>query len=152
MTLQWIVAFSHLLALGIGMGAVWARGRALRGPLDDAGLKNVFYADNWYGIAALLWIVTGVWRAFGGLEKGTYYYLHSVPFLIKMGIYVLLAALETWPMIVLMQWRARLNKGIPIDTSKARLFALFSEIETVGLAGMVLAATAMSRGIGFIGQ
>jgi putative membrane protein len=152
MTLQWIVAFSHLLALGIGMGAVWARGRALRGTLDDAGLKNVFYADNWYGIAALIWIVTGVWRAFGGLEKGTDYYLHSMPFLIKMGLYVLLAALETWPMIVLIKWRLRLEKGETIDTGKARLFALFSEMETIGLIGLVMAATAMSRGVGFIGQ
>ncbi len=152
MTLQWIVAFLHLLALGIGMGAVWARGQALRGPLNDAGLKNVFHADNWYGIAALIWIVTGVWRAFGGLEKGTDYYLHSMPFLIKMGIYVLLAALETWPMIVLMQWRSQLGKGIAVDTSRAKLFALFSEIETLGLVGMVLAAAAMARGIGFIGQ
>ena len=152
MTLQWIVAFSHLLALGIGMGAVWARGRALRGPLDDAGLKNVFYFDNWYGIAALIWIVTGVWRAFGGLEKGTDYYLHSRSFLIKMVIYLLLAALETWPMIVLIKWRMRLEKGLAIDTGKAKLFARFSEIETFGLTCMVLAATSMSRGIGFMGQ
>ena len=34
MTLRWLVAAIHLLALAIGMGAVWGRGRALRGELD----------------------------------------------------------------------------------------------------------------------
>lgn len=150
MALSWIVAFLHLLGLGTGMGAVWARARALRAPLDKAGLKRVFYADNWWGIAALIWIGTGLWRAFGGLEKGAAYYLHSMPFLIKMGLYAVVAVLEIWPMIVLIQWRMRLEKGQAIDTNKARLFALFSEIETFGLVGMVLAATAMARGLGFI--
>lgn len=32
----------HLLALGMGLGAVWARGRALRSPLDESGLRWVF--------------------------------------------------------------------------------------------------------------
>lgn len=150
MTLQWLVAFLHLLGLGTGLGAVWARARALRAPLDSAGLKRVFYADNWWGIAALLWIGTGLWRAFGGLEKGTAYYLHSMPFLIKMGIYAVLAALEIWPMVALIKWRMQLDKGEAIDTSKAKLFAWFSELEAFALVAMVLAATAMARGLGFI--
>jgi len=74
-----------LIALAIGLGAIWARSLALRGKLDATGLKRVFYADNWWGIAALLWIVTGLLRAFGGLEKGTEYYLNNWLFLVKMG-------------------------------------------------------------------
>jgi uncharacterized membrane protein len=64
MTIRRLVAAFHLLALGIGLGAVWARGRALRGPLDATGLRRAFYADTWWGIAAGLWIATGVARAF----------------------------------------------------------------------------------------
>lgn len=81
--IRWSIAALHLIALGIGLGALWARGRALRGPLDAARLKRVFYADNWWGVAALLWIATGLLRAFGGLEKGTDYYLHNTWFLVK---------------------------------------------------------------------
>jgi putative membrane protein len=72
-TTRWRFATVHLLALGIGLGAVWARERALRGPLDAAGLRQAFYADSWWGIAALLWIGTGLVRAFAGLEKGSAY-------------------------------------------------------------------------------
>src|SRR5688572_12529208 len=99
MLLRWFLATLHLLALGIGLGAVWVRAGALRGPLDRAGLQRVFLADTFWGVAAGLWIVTGLWRAFGGVEKGTDYYLQNSVFLIKMGLLILILALEVWPMI-----------------------------------------------------
>src|SRR6266508_2832616 len=90
MMIRWIFATLHLLGLGIGLGAVWARGRALRGGLDRAGLGRVFHADAWWGIAAVLWIGTGLGRAFGGLEKGSTYYLQNHLFLTKMALLVLI--------------------------------------------------------------
>src|SRR5919199_4942063 len=60
----------HLLALAIGLPGVFLRGRALKGPLDETGLRRLFAADTVWGVAAGLWIVTGLLRAFGGLEKG----------------------------------------------------------------------------------
>jgi len=74
MTIRWLLAAFHLLALGVGLGAVWARGRALQAHLDVPGLRRVFYADTWWGIAALAWIGTGLVRAFGGYEKGSFYF------------------------------------------------------------------------------
>ena len=67
----------HLLALAIGLPSVFLRGRALRGPLDESGLRRLFLADTLWGIAAGLWIVTGLVRAFSGLEKGSQFYLSS---------------------------------------------------------------------------
>jgi len=86
MTIRWLLAAVHLLALGVGLGAVWARGRALQAPLDVPALRRVFYADTWWGIAAVLWIGTGLVRAFGGYEKGAFYYLHNHLFWAKMGL------------------------------------------------------------------
>ncbi len=40
MTIRWLVAAVHLLAPGIGLGAVW-----VRGTLDLAGLRRVCGAD-----------------------------------------------------------------------------------------------------------
>ena len=84
MTIRWLLAAVHLLALGVGLGAVWARGRALQVQLDVPGLRRVFYADTWWGIGALLWIGTGLVQAFGGFEKGSFYYLHNRVFWAKM--------------------------------------------------------------------
>jgi len=146
--IRWLFAALHLLALGVGMGAVWSRARALRPPLDSTGLKRVFYADTWWGIAALLWIGTGLVRAFGGLEKGTSYYVHNSLFLTKMALFVLIFVLELRPMMTLIKWRARVARGEAIDTSPARTFARISLIQAGLLGLMVLAATAMARGYG----
>ena len=72
-----VVSSLHLLALAIGLPAVFLRGRALKGQLDADGLRRLLAADNAWGVAAVLWIVTGLLRAFGGLEKGTDFYLRS---------------------------------------------------------------------------
>jgi len=81
MTTRWLLAGFHLLALGIGLGAVWVRGRALSARLDAVGLRAVFLADNFWGGAAGLWIGTGLWRLLAGLEKDTAYYFHNHLFL-----------------------------------------------------------------------
>src|SRR5688500_4981295 len=100
--IRWIVAALHLLALGIGLGAIWWRAHGLRGVLDQEGLKRVFYADNLWGISFLLWVSTGLARAFGGLEKGSEYYLASNAFWIKMSLLALVLLLEVWPASTLM--------------------------------------------------
>lgn len=148
MTLRWLLAFTHLVALGIGLGAVWVRARALRGTLDPAGLRRVFGADTLWGVAAGLWIATGVWRAFGGVEKGTSYYMTNPLFHAKMGLLLLILALEVWPMVTLIRWRMRQGKGEGIDTSPAGALARISEIQAVLVVMMVLAATALARGLG----
>jgi len=49
---RWIVAALHLLALGIGLGAVWVRARALRRP-DPDSLRSAFAADAAWGLLGL---------------------------------------------------------------------------------------------------
>ncbi|HUL04319.1 MAG TPA: DUF2214 family protein [Gemmatimonadales bacterium] len=148
MTVRWLVAALHLLALGTGLGAVWGRGRALRGTLDTAGLRRVFYADAWWGIAALLWIGTGIARAFGGLEKGAAYYLHNHFFWAKMALFALIFTLEMAPMMALIGWRSAVRGGDRPDTSRAGTFANISFVQAGLVVLMVLAATAMARGYG----
>ena len=148
MSVRWLLAALHLLALGIGMGAVWARGRALRRELDRGGLARVFYADNWWGAAAALWLVTGLLRAFGGFEKGTTYYLHNHLFVAKMTLFACILALEIAPMTALLRWRAALRRGERVVPNRARAYATVSMIETVLLALMVVLATGMARGYG----
>lgn len=61
----------HVLALAIGFGAVFARGRRLRdlrrSPEDAGAPSRLFQADSLWGAAALLWIATGLLRVFGRL-------------------------------------------------------------------------------------
>ena len=146
--LRWALAAIHLTALGIGLGAVWARGRALAGTLDAAGLRRVFAADTWWAVAAVLWIGTGLLRAFAGFEKGTAYYVHNPLFWTKMGLLGLILVLELRPMILLIRWRADLARGAIVDTRAAPALERVSAVQTLLVLLMVLAATAMARGYG----
>jgi putative membrane protein len=150
MLVRWLFAWLHLLGLGIGLSAVWARARALRGPLDPAGLRRVFNADGWWGVAAAIWIGTGLVRVIGGLEKGMDYYLQNHVFWTKMALLVVILVLEIGPMVTLMRWRAQLAKGNQPDTARAARFARISYVQAVLVVLMVLAATAMARGIGVV--
>ena len=143
--IRWAFAALHLLALGIGLGAVWARGLALSGTPD---LKRAFYADNWWGGAAILWIATGLVRVFAGLEKATSYYVHNTFFQVKMALLIIILLLELTPVITLIRWRVRVAHGEQPDTHLAPRLALISQIEAVLVVLMVLAATAMARGYG----
>jgi len=144
-----VVSSLHLLALAIGLPAVFLRGRALKGRLDADGLRRVLAADNVWGIAAGLWIVTGLLRAFGGLEKGTEFYLHSPLFWVKMGLFVLVLLLEIRPMITFIRWRIQLGRGATVDTSVAPALYTHNHIELAIVVVMVFVASLMARGVGY---
>ena len=135
----------HLLGLGIGLAAVYARGRALRGAVD---VPAVLRADNWWGVAAILWWSTGLLRAFGGYEKGTAFYLGSPFFLAKMAVLGLLVLLELWPMVTFIRWRVLQARGRPLDLSGARRLRVINSIEVALTALMPLLASLMARGVG----
>ena len=148
MTARWLAASLHLLALGIGLGAVWARARALRSSLDAGSLRQVFFADTLWGLAAVLWISTGLWRLLAGLEKGTGYYLQNHLFLTKMALLALVLLLEIRPMITLIGWRRTVSRGEGPDTRAAPLLARISFVQAWLIVLMVFAAAAMARGMG----
>jgi putative membrane protein len=149
MLLRWILASLHLLALGIGLGAIWARANALRSPLEvRENLQRVFLTDSLWGAAAFLWIGTGVWRFLGAVEKGTGYYLHNHVFLTKMALLALVLVLEVGPIVTLIRWRRTAAAGKPGDFRAAGRLATISRVQVWLIVLMVFAATAMARGLG----
>ena len=143
------LAAIHLIALGLGLGAVIARGTALRE--GSSALRRAFRADTTWGIAAALWLITGLWRLLGETEKSTTYYMRNSLFITKMGLFVLILLLELWPMIMLVRWRRALKRRSAesvIDQGAARRMALISHVEAFLIVLMVIAAAAMARGHG----
>jgi putative membrane protein len=144
-----VISSLHLLALAVGLPAVFLRGRALKGPLDTAGLGRLLAADNAWGLAALLWIGTGLLRAFGGLEKGTDFYLRSPLFWTKMALFLAVVLLEIRPMLTFIRWRVQLGRGQAVDTSPARALYTLNHVQLAIVVVMVFVASLMARGIGF---
>jgi len=143
-----ILSALHILALALGLPSVYLRGRALKGPLDRDGCRRLLAADTVWGLAAALWIVTGLLRAFGGLEKGSQFYLQSPLFWTKMTLFVTVIILEMWPMVTFIRWRRVLRRGEMPDTSRARALYLVNHVEMALVVLMVFVASFMARGFG----
>jgi putative membrane protein len=153
-----LTAAFHYLALGLGLGSVFMRGRYIRA-LRTASvverkevLGSLFVADNIWGLAAFLWVATGLARAFGGFEKGTAFYLSSHLFFLKMALFLGVLALEIPPMITFIKWRISLKKGqeparIGEPVFLRRLYQL-NTAEAVIVVLIPLVASLMARGIG----
>lgn len=139
----------HVLSLGIGLGAVFARGRALRALVagEAQAAKRVLYADTFWGIAALLWILTGLARLFGELDKSLDFYLYNVFFWVKMALFGSIFALEIAPMTTFIRWRAVLRNGGPLDVRRAALLVRINDAETALVTLIPFVAAAMARGL-----
>jgi putative membrane protein len=148
--IRWLLAGLHLLALGVGLGAVWVRASALRelGRGHVGSLRAVFTADTWWMAALTIWLVTGLVRALAGLEKPGVYYLHNQLFWTKMALAAAVYVIELWPMAILIQWGIWLGKGRPVDTGLARRLAIMSYAQAILVVGIVLTAAGMARGFG----
>ena len=154
-----VMSALHLLALAIGLPAVVLRARALReasavsthAPSSTAALRRAFAADGAWGIAALLWLLTGPARAFGPMEKGTAFYVSSPLFAVKMALFLLIFALEIAPMVGLIRWRMALRRGDSPNLGAAPLYATLSWIEAAIVVVIVFTASFMARGFGLRG-
>jgi putative membrane protein len=148
MEIKWLLATVHLLGMAIGVGSAWARGQALHGTMDQAGIGRVLTADNWWGLSAILLVVTGLLRAFAGYEKGTTYYLMNGFFILKMVLFAAIFLLEIWPMVTFIRWRIAGGRGQALDTRRVTLFGWTSLVQAILLVVMIALATGMARGLG----
>ena len=152
MVLAAFIAALHYLALALGLGAVFARGLRLRDLsrllADHETLSRLFRADSAWGLAALLWIATGLVRVFGGLEKSPAFYLRNGFFFVKMGLFLVVLALEIFPMITFIRWRIARARGTPF-TADAPLGVLvrLNDLEVALVALIPFVASLMGRGI-----
>jgi putative membrane protein len=144
-----ILSALHVLGLGIGLGAIVTRGRALsRVASGDLGAAQAaFAADAFWGLAAILWLASGLLRAFGGIEKSPAFYLDNGFFWIKMALFVSILLLEILPMLTLVRWRFDVRRGDPIDTRRVATLVRINHAETALVVVIPFVAAAMTRGL-----
>ena len=154
--LQIGLAFLHLIALAIGLPAIIDRalalGRAAREATRGAALERAFGADTRWGLSAMLWIGTGLWRYLAGTEMSSGYYNRNHFFLAKMTLLVAILLLEIWPMVTLIRWRMAVRAGgaaeVVARPETARRIASVSYVQCALLLLMVVFAVGMARGFG----
>ena len=142
------LAYLHYLALGLGFVGVFSRGRAIKNIIVNKSndTKELFLADNIWGIAALLWIVTGLMRAFGTYEKGPSFYMNSHWFWLKMTMFACIFVLEIYPMITFMKWRKTKKQVTENDYPTLIKIRKINHIEALLVFLIPFVATIMARG------
>jgi putative membrane protein len=135
----------HVLALGLGLGSVFMRGRALAGRLDEEGWKRLLAADAAWGAAAGLWIVSGLGRVFfGGKEPG--FYWRNGFFWMKLALFGAIVVLELAPMITFTRVRMARGKGLPLPGFSVEAYRRINAVEVGLVVAIVFLAAFMARG------
>jgi putative membrane protein len=145
MVIAALLSAIHVLALGLGLGGVFARGRALGGRLDEAGWKRLLAADSVWGVAAALWIASGLGRVFFGGKEPDFYWRNGF-FWMKLALFGAVVALELAPMITFIRVRTARARGTPLPHFSVERYRRINAIELVLVVTIVFVAAFMARG------
>jgi putative membrane protein len=122
---------------------------------EELTIRNAFrilVADLVYGMSATVVLIAGLLRVFY-FEKGASYYFASIPFLLKLSLFVLVAAASIYPTREFLSWHKLLRRGqTPLLTDrKRRVIRSIMHWELAGIVAIVLCAALMAKGLGYRG-
>lgn len=147
-----LFAFLHHLAAFTLVAALVVEFVLIRDDLTIRTARKLQIADLVFGIAAGVVLVVGLLRVFY-FEKGASYYGHSIPFVAKFCLFVIIALLSIYPTVEFLSWRKVLKQGqAPIITErKRRTIRSIMHWELAGLVLLILCAALMAKGVGYRG-
>src|SRR5262245_54001262 len=145
MAISALLSAVHALTLALGLGAVVARGRALAGPLDEPGWRRLLAADNLWGLAALLWITSGLARVFFGGKTPAFYWRNGA-FWLKLGLFAVVFVLEMGPMTAFMGVRQARRTRSTMPLVAVERLRRINHAEIVLVVAIVFVAAFMARG------
>lgn len=144
-----LLAFLHHLAAFTLFSFLIVEFMLLKGELTLARAKQVILADTIYGASAGVILVVGLLRVMY-FEKGTVYYAHSTPFVIKLSVFILVGLLSIYPTLEFLTWRKSIKQGqIPaISDTKVKKIRMIMHWQLLGLTIILLCAAMMAKGVG----
>jgi putative membrane protein len=147
-----LFAFLHHVAAFALVAALAVEFVLIRGELSIASARSLQIADQVFGAAAGVVLVVGLLRVFF-FEKGVAYYFHSVPFIAKLSLFIIVGLLSIYPTIEFFSWKSALKQGISPTVAAAKMYAIRTIIhwELIGVVLILLCAALMARGIGYFG-
>jgi putative membrane protein len=135
----------HMLTLALGLGGIFARGRAMSRPLDEEGWKRLLAADSVWGVAALLWIASGLARVFFGGKQPAFYWRNGF-FWIKLALFGLVFVLEQAPMTTFIRARQARRKHADPPRFPIDIYRRINAAELALVVVIVFVAAFMARG------
>lgn len=149
---NWLMAFLHHLAAFVLFAALVYEFILIRKPFSLQTAQSLLKTDQVYGIAAVAILVIGFGRALH-FEKGEAYYFHSLPFIIKISLFVLVGILSIYPTVKFLSWRGALKQQqLPqVNEETLTMIHRLIHIELAAVIAIMLCAAMMAKGIGYFG-
>ena len=146
------LAFLHHIAAFTLVAALVVEFIVIREELTARNAAKLVVADAVYGMAAGAVLIAGLLRVFY-FEKGSAYYFASIPFLLKMALFLSIAAASIYPTFEFLKWYKPLRQGQAplVSEGKRRLIRSLIHAELAAVLLLVLCAALMAKGIGFRG-
>lgn len=144
-----LFAFLHHLAAFMLVAALAFEWANFRAHLTAAELRRIQIADMVYGISAGIVLLVGVLRVLY-FEKGWQYYLANHAFLTKMLLFLVVGLVSIYPTLRFIKWSklTAAHGTLQVDDREARLIACCLRLELACIAGILLLAPLMARGMG----
>lgn len=149
MIAQVIAAYLHFIGIMALMATLLAEHATLQPNMTRIQMQRLVSIDQFYGIAAVLVLVTGVLR-FAYFAKGMPFYLANPLFYIKVGIFVAVGLISIYPTRRFLSWQRMLRQDqLPeVDDESVTRLRVVVRLELGLLLIMPLLAVLMARGIG----
>ena len=144
-----LVAFLHHLAAFTVVGALVAEVVLFKPPLTVIQARRIQRADQIFGAAAGALAIVGSLRVIY-FEKGADYYFGNTFFLIKLTLFIVAALISIYPTVFFISWNKALRQGeVPtIAAASITRVRMCMMLELTAIAGILLCAPLMARGIG----
>ena len=146
-----LFAFLHHIAAFVLFAAMVIEFILLKDDMTLANARRLLRTDAVFGISAGIVLVVGILRVIY-FEKGVDYYMHSVPFMAKITLFVAIGLLSIYPTVRFMAWRPAVKQGKApaVDARTLRRLRTVLHVELTGVVVLILMAAMMARGIGMI--
>jgi len=143
-----LFAFLHHIAAFMLFATLVVEFVLVKDELTLRTAQRLLKIDAAFGISAGVVLVVGILRVIF-FEKGADYYLHSVPFIAKVSLFVIVGLLSIYPTVKYMSWRPAVRQGqVPVvDAGTLRTLRRVLHIELAGVAILILMAAMMARGV-----
>ncbi|MEX5218442.1 MAG: DUF2214 family protein [Nitrospiraceae bacterium] len=145
------LAFLHHLAAFTLVAALVIELVLTKDDLVVNSARRILLADLAFGISAGIVLVLGLLRVVY-FEKGASYYFHSVPFVAKLSLFLMVGLLSIYPTMEFLSWRVSVKQGQAPAVADRKMRAIRSIIhwELVGVVLIILCAALMAKGVGYL--
>jgi putative membrane protein len=144
-----LFAFLHHVAAFALVAGLAIEFVLIRDELTVGRARSLQLADAAIGASAAVVLIVGFLRVFY-FEKGAAYYFHSLPFIAKLSLFVLIALASIYPTVEFLSWSKALKRDqLPsVNPRKLRVIRTIIHWELVGIVLLILCAALMAKGIG----